>query len=176
MSRLPAPVRLLRPQQWAKNLFVFAPLLFSGRFRDWSEVLAAAVAFALFCLASSVVYVLNDLLDIEADRAHPIKKFKRPLAAGQISVSAGWWILSGLATTVLFGLISFQSLVLPVGAYLCINLAYNLGLRALPVIDLVVISAGFVARVWAGAAVIDAPRTQIARSGVILRAPSGGCG
>jgi len=159
LSRLPAPVRLLRPQQWAKNLFVFAPLLFSGKFRDLALIQSAVIGFAVFCGAASLVYVLNDLLDIEADRAHPIKRHKRPLAAGQISITGGWLILGTLLVALLVALVVWPQLALPVGSYLAINLLYNLGLRAVPVIDLVVISIGFVARVWAGAAIIDAPLT-----------------
>lgn len=159
MTRLPASVRLLRPQQWAKNLFVFAPLLFSGKFRDLNEIRLALAAFAIFCAASSLVYVLNDLLDLDADRAHPIKRHKRPLAAGQISKSAARTVIAVLATLIGAALVQLPSLAWPIAGYLLINVFYNLGLRAIPVFDLVVISVGFVARVWAGAAAIAVPLT-----------------
>jgi decaprenyl-phosphate phosphoribosyltransferase len=83
-SRLVAAFRLLRPQQWIKNLFVFGPLLFSGKFRFESSIESALVAFFSFCLVSSATYVFNDLNDVERDRRHPKKRF-RPIASGQVS-------------------------------------------------------------------------------------------
>jgi decaprenyl-phosphate phosphoribosyltransferase len=159
LTRLPASVRLLRPQQWAKNLFVFAPLLFSGKFRDLNEIQLALAAFAIFCAASSLVYVLNDLLDLDADRAHPIKRHKRPLAAEQITTAAARTVIAILATLIGAALVQPPSLAWPIAGYLLINVFYNLGLRAIPVVDLAVISVGFVARVWAGAAAIAVPLT-----------------
>jgi len=159
LTRLPASVRLLRPQQWAKNLFVFAPLLFSGKFRDLNEIQLALAAFAIFCAASSLVYVLNDLLDLDADRAHPIKRHKRPLAAGQISTAVARTVIAILATLIGAALVQLPSLAWTIAGYLLINVFYNLGLRSIPVVDLAVISVGFVARVWAGAAAIAVPLT-----------------
>ena len=159
MNRLPAPLRLLRPQQWAKNLFVFAPLLFSGKFRDANSFAFVCLAFLVFCAASSVVYVLNDLLDIEADRAHPLKKNSRPLAAGHVSLAVARNIIVIIAAVIGLAFIAWPALAIPVSTYLAINVFYNLGLRAMPVIDLAVISLGFVARVWAGAAVLSVPLT-----------------
>lgn len=160
MRRLPAPVRLLRPQQWAKNLFVFAPLLFSSRFSDFYSVTMATVAFVVFCVCASSVYILNDLLDEEADRAHPIKSVKRPIASGQVSRKLAMQLLATLALVVLVSLIAWPTLLAPVASYLIINVLYNMGLRAVPVVDLCVISLGFVSRIWAGAAIISVPLTS----------------
>jgi 4-hydroxybenzoate polyprenyltransferase len=160
LRRLPAPVRLLRPQQWAKNLFVFAPLLFSSRFSDFYSVTMATVAFVVFCVCASSVYILNDLLDEEADRAHPIKSVKRPIASGQVSRKLAMQLLATLALVVLVSLIAWPTLLAPVASYLIINVLYNMGLRAVPVVDLCVISLGFVSRIWAGAAIISVPLTS----------------
>jgi 4-hydroxybenzoate polyprenyltransferase len=153
-------VRLLRPQQWAKNLFVFAPLLFSSRFSDFYSVTMATVAFVVFCVCASSVYILNDLLDEEADRAHPIKSVKRPIASGQVSRKLAMQLLATLALVVLVSLIAWPTLLAPVASYLIINVLYNMGLRAVPVVDLCVISLGFVSRIWAGAAIISVPLTS----------------
>ncbi len=160
MRRLPAPVRLLRPQQWAKNLFVFAPLLFSDRFTDTASIAFAAIAFCVFCVCASTVYILNDLLDEKADRAHPIKSIKRPIASGQVSKKLALQLIAVLSLIVMAALIIWPPLVAPVLSYLIINVLYNLGLRALPVFDVCVISLGFVSRVWAGAAIISVPLTS----------------
>jgi len=160
LRSLPAPVRLLRPQQWAKNLFVFAPLLFSSRFSDFRSVTMATVAFVVFCVCASSVYILNDLLDEEADRAHPIKSVKRPIASGQVSRKLAMQLLATLALVVLVSLIAWPTLLAPVASYLIINVLYNMGLRAVPVVDLCVISLGFVSRIWAGAAIISVPLTS----------------
>ena len=160
MRRLPAPVRLLRPQQWAKNLFVFAPLLFSARFSETASITLSAIAFVVFCICASTVYILNDLLDEEADRAHPIKSTSRPIASGQVGKKLALQLLAVLSLVVTAAVIIWPTLLAPVVSYLTINVLYNLGLRALPVVDLCVISLGFVSRVWAGAAIISVPLTS----------------
>ena len=159
MQRLPAPLRLMRPQQWAKNLFVFAPLLFSGHFKDLTSITLACVAFGVFCAAASLVYVLNDLLDVEADRAHPIKRTKRPIASGHVSPKLAKQLIAGLGIAILLALAVWPALIAPVLSYLVINVIYNFGVRGVPVLDLCIISLGFVTRVWAGAAVISVPLT-----------------
>ena len=85
MSTLSPALRLLRPKQWVKNTFVFAPLLFSGLITDSEAIKLAFSIFVIFCLASSATYVLNDFKDIENDKKHPIKSKSRPLATGEVS-------------------------------------------------------------------------------------------
>ena len=92
----------MRPHQWVKNLFVLAPLVFSKRLMEVPSVLQAVGAFFLFSLTSGVVYVFNDLKDIEADRRHPVKR-RRPLASGQVSVRAGKAFVMGLGVVALGG-------------------------------------------------------------------------
>ncbi len=86
--KLTAVIRLLRPKQWTKNLLVFAALIFAQEYGDGGQVLLAVWAFVAFCLVSSAIYSLNDVLDAEADRSHPTK-CKRPIAAGELSPAAG---------------------------------------------------------------------------------------
>ena len=159
MQRLPAPLRLMRPQQWAKNLFVFAPLLFSGHFKDLTAITLSGAAFGVFCVAASLVYALNDLLDVEADRAHPLKSTKRPIASGHVSPRLAKQLIAALGALILVALVIWPALIAPVLSYLAINVIYNFGVRGLPVLDLCIISLGFVTRVWAGAAVISVPLT-----------------
>ena len=150
-------LRLLRPKQWVKNFFVFAPLLFAGDFAKQSSLLGACWTFLYFCLAASCVYVLNDLTDIEADRSHPLKSQTRPLASGHVSASAARVALGlgvvGLAT----GLLVIPAAMLPIGGYIAINVIYSLFARKVPVLDIFTIAFGFVLRVVAGALAIGEP-------------------
>ena len=150
-------LRLLRPKQWVKNLFVFAPLLFAGLFREPTAWVQAGIAFFYFCVAASSVYVFNDLTDIEADKTHPVKSKTRPLASGHVSPrSAALLAVVGVVVLVTAICIS-PKLLLPLAGYLAINLAYSLFARKIPVLDVFTIAFGFVLRVVAGAVVLDEP-------------------
>ena len=148
-------IRQLRPAQWIKNLFVFGPLLFSGRAFEVEAFAHAVGAFVAFCLVASGVYALNDVSDMEADRVHPIKRL-RPVAAGRISARnavAGGMVLVILALIVAW----FVSprVALFVALYLAINAAYNWRLKGIVVLDVFAIASLFVIRLFAGAAAID---------------------
>ena len=152
-----ALLRLLRPRQWVKNLFVLAPLLFAGQFLRPAALSQAALAFVLFCVASSASYVLNDIQDAESDRRHPLKARTRPIAAGQVSASQALVLLGALYLALLAGF-RFQAPVLwVILAYLLLNLAYSFGLKRLPVVDIFTIAIGFVLRVLAGAVALSVP-------------------
>lgn len=151
-----AMLLLMRPKQWVKNIFVLAPLLFAQKF-DEQSLLLAGIAFVIFCLTSSATYIVNDTKDIEADRKHPIKSKKRPLAAGWVSKNQAIVLLVALYCIVGAGLITFNQLIIPICAYLAINLAYTFHLKHQPVLDIFCIAAGFVLRVYAGAAAIGVP-------------------
>lgn len=158
MSVSAAPLlALIRPRHWVKNLFVLAPLVFAGSFRDPELVTRALAAAALFTLASVAVYVLNDLLDLERDRAHAVKRSTRPLAAGTISQGAARGLLGGLYAVLAVTLVLWPAVALPVGGYLVINAAYSLRLKRMPVVDLFCVAAGFLLRVYTGARAIDVP-------------------
>ncbi|HZS58787.1 MAG TPA: UbiA prenyltransferase family protein, partial [Gemmatimonadaceae bacterium] len=150
-------VRLLRPRQWIKNGFVLAPLIFSGEFNKPSAVIQEFVAFALFCVASSATYVVNDLRDREADAAHPVKSRKRPLASGEVKPGAAMALVSVLYAIILASFAWNWQTALVACGYVVLNLAYSLRLKHVPVIDLFCLAAGFVLRVYAGAVAIDVP-------------------
>jgi decaprenyl-phosphate phosphoribosyltransferase len=150
-------LQLARPRQWIKNGFVFAPLVFTGQFLKAEPVGQVALAFVLFCAASSATYVFNDLGDREKDRLHPRKRFTRPIAAGLVSVRQAYGLMA-----VLLALVAAGALLRPtVGAvllgYLAMNVAYTLRLKHVAVVDLFCIASGFVLRVLAGAVALRVP-------------------
>jgi 4-hydroxybenzoate polyprenyltransferase len=153
-----ALIKTMRPKQWIKNVVVFAPLVFDEKLFQPALLARTSLAFALFCLISSTVYIINDLADIEKDRQHP-KKRERPLASGTLSpgvamAAAGLFILISLP--VAFWLDRGFSLILL--SYLLLNVAYSFYLKHLVIIDVMVIAAGFVLRVAGGVAVVGVER------------------
>jgi len=150
-----ALIRLLRPKHWVKNLFVLAPLAFSGRFNEADSNWRTLGALVVFCLAASATYVMNDIFDVAADRAHPTKRHTRPIAAGQISIPVAWVVFAILLVAVA-GMVSLMPKLAPIiGGYLLLQVAYNFYLKRQPIIDLFVIATGFVLRVYAGAFSIE---------------------
>ena len=148
-------LKLIRPKHWLKNGFVLAPLVFSKTFTNPDALWHAGLAFAIFSAAASLVYVINDLADIEKDRLHPEKRLKRPLASGAVSVGAAKTIAALLAGGVAAGLYLLPAVGGPILAYLVLQVAYTYWLKHQPVLDLFAIAAGFVLRVVAGAYAID---------------------
>jgi len=148
-------IRLLRPAQWVKNAFVLAPLLFSGRATETSAILAAVGALVAFCLVSSCVYILNDIADRAADRAHPTKR-DRPIAAGRIGVGPASALgvvlgVAGLAVARATG----TSVALVCGIYLALNVVYSIRLKRVVLLDVFSLAAFFVLRLLAGAAAVQ---------------------
>jgi len=150
-------VKLMRPSQWLKNVFVLAPLVFTGLFTDIVSVTAALVAALLFSLASSATYIVNDYHDIEHDRKHPLKSKKRPLASGQVSKPQALVLLGVLYASLVWGYFQQPDVMLVILAYLVLNLAYTTVLKHQPVIDIFSIAIGFVLRVYAGAVALSVP-------------------
>lgn len=150
-------LRLMRPKQWVKNTFVLAPLVFVRAYLDVDAVGNALIAFALFCVASSASYIVNDLRDIERDRRHPTKRLSRPLAAGIVSPQAAFVLLGLLYGVLALGLFVQPYTVLVIVGYLALNLLYTYVLKDQPVLDLFAIAVGFVLRVYAGAVALSVP-------------------
>ncbi len=147
-------LKLLRPHQYIKNLFVFAPLFFTFSF-NFEQVLDCIVVFVLFSFLASSIYILNDYMDIEEDKQHPKKKF-RPIASGEVSKNSA---------KILFFVLSIPSLIasyfinidlfVVLTIYFVLNIAYSLGLKHITIVDIFIIASGFVLRLFAGASVID---------------------
>lgn len=150
-----AALRLLRPRQWVKNTIVLVPLLFSGFALDPAHAVRAALAFVLFCALASGIYALNDVLDREADRAHPTKR-SRPVAAGQIAVGAAVTIGTLLLAASLTGawLLSADLFAVAV-AYILLNVLYNRWLKSMVILDVFAVAAFYVLRIVAGVAAIE---------------------
>jgi decaprenyl-phosphate phosphoribosyltransferase len=146
-----ALIRLARPRQWIKNLLVFVAPAAAGVLLHGGVLWRAVAAFAIFCLAASGTYFLNDAIDAEQDRAHP-SKHRRPVASGQVPVALAVSVGIGLlvVATALGGLLAGWDLALVMGLYGAINVSYSLGLRNEPILDLAAVSAGFVLRAVAG--------------------------
>lgn len=148
---------VMRPRQWAKSVFVVAPLFFSGQLSDPYSVAAAVLAAVVFALVASAVYVINDLADVEADRLHPVKQ-QRPIASGQMSRQGAitWFVLLlASASAISIGFAFPPAVVGILVSYLLLNIAYSTKLRDVPLMDVAIIGAGFVLRVLAGAFAID---------------------
>jgi decaprenyl-phosphate phosphoribosyltransferase len=144
-------LRTLRPHQWVKNVFVLAPVVFAKEIFDERLLLRSAAAFAVFCLLASAVYAINDLADAEADRQHPIKRY-RPIASGRVPVWAGR-LLAVVLLVAAFGaaLAGFcWKFIVVALSYFGINLAYSFKLKHVAYVDVGCIAAGFVLRVVAG--------------------------
>ena len=150
-------VRLIRPKQWIKNAFVLAPLVFAREFTDPASVANALIAFALFCVASSATYILNDLQDVERDRIHPDKRHSRPLAAGIVSKRQAIGLLVICYCILLAGWFWSTSTMVAIFAYLALNVVYTFWLKHQPVLDLFCIAVGFVLRAYAGALALAVP-------------------
>jgi 4-hydroxybenzoate polyprenyltransferase len=141
----------LRIRQWTKNILLFAALVFAGRAFDPGSLVRSVEAFFLFCLVSGSVYVINDIIDVEKDREHPIKRL-RPLASGRLSLRVAWALFILLALT---GIPLSFTLGVPFGGvtagYFLLQVAYTLRLKQVVIVDVFVISIGFLMRVVAGA-------------------------
>ena len=146
-------VLLLRPQQWVKNGFVFLPLFFNGQLFDADALLSTFMAFVAFCFAAAGIYCMNDIVDAEADRRHP-KKCSRPIASGAISTALGWALaaicLAVSFTTILFIGAGWTTVAIVIGIYFVMNIAYCLRLKQIAIVDVFIISIGFVLRIFVG--------------------------
>ena len=149
-------LKLMRPHHYIKNFLVFAALACSGQFFDMSKLLAALCGFWAFCMISSVVYIINDIRDVEKDRNHPTK-CRRPIAAGTVSVKNAW-IQAGLLLVIacICNTLVFRwSATALLAGYLVLNLAYSFGLKNVPIVDITILVSGFLIRVLYGAIATD---------------------
>jgi 4-hydroxybenzoate polyprenyltransferase len=153
-----ALIKTMRPRQWTKNVFIFAALVFDKQLfvvESFTRTLAGVI---LFCLISSCVYILNDIVDVEADRQHPEKK-NRPIPSGKLPISIAWASLGilvvGVVTTAYF--LDFEFMWVVIG-YFLMNISYSLWLKHIPILDVLIIASGFVLRVHAGVTLIEVER------------------
>ncbi len=150
----------VRPEQWTKNLFVFAGLLFGGRLLDLEAIALATATFAMFCALSGSVYLFNDVADRDTDRMHPLKS-SRPIATGELPVRTAV-ITAGFlgAGAIQAGALIRPTLGAVAGAYLILLLLYSTLLKHVVIVDVLTIAAGFVLRAVAGAVAVSVPISQ----------------
>ena len=148
----------MRPRQWLKNGLVYAPLFFDSKLIDLESLLRTTAGFVLLCLMSGAVYIMNDLVDMENDRQHPVKK-ERPLASGELGptfaavaavILVVGTLLAGFYLSVPFGFVLL--------AYFLVQVAYSFYLKNVVLLDVITVSAGFILRVAAGVAIINVER------------------
>lgn len=157
---LVAALKQLRPKQWAKQVFVFPALIFSGHFLDPESLGRAAIGVAAFSALASAGYILNDWLDREADRKHPKKRF-RPIASGALPESAAFVLMAAcLAVGVGLSLLLSVQFLLVVLVYLATTLSYSLYFKHKVILDVLFLSSGFLWRVLAGAIAIEVPVSE----------------
>lgn len=145
-----AILRLMRVHQWLKNGFIFAAPFFGGRLLHSEIVPSLVLGFAGFCLLSSAVYILNDIVDVESDRLHPEKR-KRPLASGEVKTNTGVMILAVLLiASLVLGYLAGHNFLYVLFTYALINIGYSFYLKKIAILDIILVSSGFILRVLAG--------------------------
>lgn len=160
MNSLGSLIRLARPHQYVKNVFVLMPLFFAGGILETDRLVPAVLAFLAFSFVASGIYVLNDLKDIQEDRLHPAKQ-ARPLAAGEVSVSVAWGMsiaLLGVGFVLMFFVSVTSAAILLL--YVLMNIGYSLGLKRVALLDVGFIAIGFVLRLFVGSAASEVPLSQ----------------
>jgi decaprenyl-phosphate phosphoribosyltransferase len=152
--------KLLRPKDWAKNLFLFIPLFFGGEISDMGKLLRVFYGFIAFSCIASSIYIINDYRDREDDRKHPVK-CKRPLASGEVSPTAAI-VICILLVLAGFGLAWWirDKFLFVLSIYFLLNLAYSLGLKSVSILDIMILAAGFVLRIKAGSVIAFVPLSE----------------
>jgi decaprenyl-phosphate phosphoribosyltransferase len=159
MQKIRALIALMRPHQWLKNVFVFAGLMFSQNWSNGPLVQRILIAFAAFCCMSSFVYILNDWRDRASDALHPVKR-KRSLASGALSVPAALVLAGLLLIAGLWLAAGNRVLLVLLGIYVVLNLAYSWRLKHVPVVDVSIIATGFMLRLLAGTLAVGIPPSR----------------
>jgi decaprenyl-phosphate phosphoribosyltransferase len=150
-------IKLLRPKDWAKNMFLFVPSFFAGHFFVLHKIEMLLLGFAAFCCFASSIYIINDYRDIESDRKHPTKS-KRPLASGKVKPSHA--ITISIVLLLLGSVLAYTAnndcwFLVILGVYFLMNLGYSFGLKNIAILDMLIVAMGFVLRVKAGAIVAN---------------------
>jgi decaprenyl-phosphate phosphoribosyltransferase len=153
-------LKLLRPKDWAKNLFLFIPLFFGREIFNIGKLITVSYGFIAFCCIASSIYIINDYRDREDDRKHPIK-CKRPLASGAISPSVAL-LICGVLLIAGFTLAWFlrEGFLFVLAIYFLINLAYSLGLKSIAILDIMILATGFVLRIKGGSVLSFVPLSE----------------
>lgn len=150
MQRIMKYIKLLRVKHWMKNLLMFFPIVFSGNLFERQKFFRNIEGFISFCIVSSIVYIVNDYIDIEKDKLHPIKK-KRPLASGDITKKQAGIVLLQLTLLVIgVGGLYLQIGIMYLIIYIIINILYSVGLKNIPILDVTILAFGYIIRLLYG--------------------------
>lgn len=156
MKRIKVYLCLLRVKHYIKNLLIFIPVFFAGEIFQ-TKTLKVLMGYIAFCFTASIIYIVNDIKDVNKDKLHPTKKY-RPIASGEISMQGAYIVAMVLtiltALIVIVGKMGIGTILL-LGLYLIINLAYSYGLKSIPVLDVVILASGFLIRICYGGAAAD---------------------
>lgn len=143
-------IKLIRVKHYIKNLLIFLPIIFSQRITDITALTKTLITFILFCISASIIYVVNDIKDIDKDRNHPKKK-NRPLASGEISIKQAIKVIIILSIILICGMIiSFRSnayVTVVILVYIIMNMLYSMKLKNIPILDITILATGFLIRV-----------------------------
>lgn len=143
-------INLIRVKHYIKNLLIFLPIIFSQRITDTTALIRTLIAFILFCISTSIIYVINDIRDIDKDRNHPKKK-TRPLASGEISIKQAIKVIIVLSIILICGMIVFFRnnvyVIVVILLYIIMNMLYSLKLKNIPILDIAILVTGFLLRV-----------------------------
>ena len=159
MEKIIQYIKLIRVKHYIKNILIFAPLAFSGLYKNSVNVLIAILGFILFCAVSSLVYIINDICDIEKDKLHDVKR-NRPLSSGRVSIKEALFIILFLSlgcvilSFIIYRYVSIYPILLVLG-YVLINILYSKWLKNIVLIDVVILVAGFLIRVFFGSLLIE---------------------
>lgn len=158
MKKVCSVIKLMRPHHYIKNGLLFLPLVFSGNLFNKECIFIMLIGFLAFSLSSSMIYIINDIFDVEKDRLHP-KKCKRPIASGEISIKFAWFwaFLLFIAVILLNSIVATNNIGAWVllGLYIVLNFSYSMGLKQVPLIDVAILVSGFLIRVLYGASIIN---------------------
>lgn len=143
-------IKLIRVKHYIKNLLIFLPIIFSQRITDITALTKTLIAFILFCISTSIIYVVNDIKDIDKDRNHPKKK-NRPLASGEISIKQAIKVIIILSIILICGIsIFFRNnayVIAVILVYIIMNMLYSMKLKNIPILDIAILATGFLIRV-----------------------------
>lgn len=155
MKQVGEIIKLIRVKHWVKNTFLFIPIFFAGAIFNEEKLFLVLIGFSIYCFTASAVYILNDIKDVEMDRIHP-EKSKRPIASGAVSLPAAYVLfITFLTISLVSSFLIDMNFFYIIATYLVINLGYSFGLKRISILDLMLVSVGFVLRVIAGGVVAD---------------------
>jgi len=156
MRKMFALLKLFRPDQWVKNLFLFIPIFFAGELDDTTKLKTLGISFIAFSFIASAIYIINDFKDIDKDREHPEKR-RRPLASGAVSKPLGlvFFVILLVAGVIFSYFTQSTPFYVIIACYLFLNVGYTFGLKKVSIVDILIVASGFVLRTIAGGVVVD---------------------